>query len=298
MSKVQQHYIDEAEALAMLDCQDAPEQVSPEVEWILATFPGIQEGTEEWEQAEQDYNDWCEFKVAIIQQVWFEASLNDIGDRYEHALAELDDLQLLQTHSQPGIVRRLAYAHCVTVMEAFLMYAACALLNHPPHQERFHEKKSGDLKGLFKPRQIKLLDNTYLQEQGNDEPCLMRGHEVPGQDGIEQTAVTFADLQLYKSRAKAAVGKLTFHNLSNVKTYFTAMLTTPPDWPLDEALQDLVNTRQDLVHRNGVTKYNQPITIAPTDLANAVEMVRRFITQAHHDLQAEVERYAGSGEHF
>ncbi|WP_273866246.1 hypothetical protein [Serratia ureilytica] len=293
MSKVQQHYIDEAEAMAMLDCQDAPEQMSPEVEWILATFPGIQEGTEEWEQASQEYAIMMKFELAIINQVLFEASLNDIGSHYEHALAELDDLLPLQTHSQPGIVRRLAYAHCVTVMEAFLMYAACALLSHPPHLARFHEKKSGILKSLFKPWQIKEFDAAYLCEKGNDEPFLWRGHQVVGKNELEWIAVTSADLQRYSCRAKAAVGALTFHNLHKVTTYFGAMLATPPDWPLEKEgeLQKLVDTRQDLVHRNGMTKENQPITISPTELANAVEMVRRFIMLAHDDLQAEVARY-------
>lgn len=294
MSKVQQHYIDETEALAMFDPQEGPDQESPMVEWILATYPGIEEGTEEWEQAEQEYCDWCDFRSAILDQIWFEDSLNDIGDRYAHALAELDNLQPLQAGEHPGIVRRLAYAHCVTVMEAFLMYAACALLNYPALLARFHEKKSAFLREDI----VKSLDAAYRRERDNHEPCIWHGREVPGQNELELTGETLADRQIYKSRAQAAIGALAFHNLKRVKSYFTAMLTTPPDWPLDEILEDLITTRQDLVHRNGVTKNKQPITIAPTDLANAVEIVRRLITQAHDDLQAKVARHLKTEEEF
>lgn len=294
MSKVQQHFIDEAEAMAMLDGQDVPEQVSPKVEWILATYPGIQEETEEWEQAEHEYCDWCEFKLAILDQIWFEDSLNDIGDRYAHAIAELDNLRPLQADEQPGIVRRLAYAHCVTVMEAFLMYAACALLNYPALLARFHEKKSAFLRGDI----VKSLDAAYRRERDNNEPCIWHGRAVPDQNELEWTGETLADRQIYKNRAQAAIGALAFHNLKRVKSYFTAMLTTPPDWPLDGILEDLVTTRQDLVHRNGVTRFNQPITIAPGDVARAVDMVRRVITLAHDDLQAEMARYLKTEEGF
>lgn len=63
-------------------------------------------------------------------------------------------------------------------------------------------------------------------------------------------------------------------------------------------MQKLINTRQDLVHRNGMTTDNQPITIAPADLVNAVETVRHFITLAYNDLQAEVARYPAPEERF
>lgn len=39
--------------------------------------------------------------------------------------------------NQPGIVERMAYVHCVSVLDSFLMYSARALLNHPPHLQRF-----------------------------------------------------------------------------------------------------------------------------------------------------------------
>jgi hypothetical protein len=294
MGKMEQHFFDETEAMAMLDCQKGPDQESPEVQWILTNYPGIEEGSEEWGQASLHFTEMMECELAILDQVWFEASLNDIGDRYAHAIAELDDLLPLQADSQPGIVRRLAYGHCVTVMEAFLMYSACALLNHPPHLVRFHDKKSEFLRGDV----VKVLDAAYLCERGNDELCLWRGREVPGHNELEWTGVTFADLQRYKSRAQAEIGALAFHNIRRIKAYFSAMLTTPPDWPLDEKLQDLVDTRQDLVHRNGVTKYNQPITIAPHDVAKAVETVRRFITLAYDDFQVEISLYHGDAREF
>ncbi|HCU0429582.1 TPA: hypothetical protein OUE92_001740 [Serratia marcescens] len=296
MAEFDPYYDDESERIDMDDYPDIPDQVSPRIEWIFATYPGVVEGTEEWEQAEQDYDDWCEFQLAILEQIWFEASLNDIADRYTHAITELDNLLPLQADYQPGIVRRLAYAHCVTVMEAFLMYGACALLNHAPHLARFHDKKSKFLRGGV----VKKLDIVYRRERDNNEPCLIRAREVPGQDEMELTAVTFADLQLYKSKAKAEVGSLTFHNLKKVKDFFDVMLTTSPDWPLaeDGVLKKLIETRQDLVHRNGVTKDNQPITIAPTELANAVETVRSFITLAYNDLQAEMAHYPAPEEGF
>lgn len=294
MSKVQQYFIDEAEARALCEPQDEPDLQSAATAWILATYPGIEEGTEEWEQAYREYETMFE----IIRPYLIKASLNNIDDRYAHAIAELDDLQALQPHSQPGIVRRLAYVHCVTVMEAFLMYTACALLNHPLHLARFHETKSAFLRKDV----VKKWDTAYPSEDEEKQVLSVRGRVVPGQNELEWTTITLADhkFQLYKDVAQMAVAEMTFHNLYRVKAYFGAMLTIPPDWPLakDEALQKLINTRQDLVHRNGMTKDHQPITIAPTDLVNAVETVRHFITQAYNDLQAEVARCPEPEEGF
>lgn len=294
MSKVQQHFIDEAEARVLPEPQDKPDRQSPAIAWILAHYPGIEEGTEEWEQACRQY----ETMLEIIRPYLIKASLNNIDDRYAHALAELDDLQPLHAHSQPGIVRRLAYAHCVTVMEAFLLYSACALLNDRLHLTRFHDKKSE----FFSRKDVlKGLDDAYPYGV-EEEPLSWRGRVVPGQNELEWTTITLADhkFQLYKDVAQTAVVEITFHNLNKVKAYFDALLTIPPDWPLakDGALQKLINTRQDLVHRNGMTKDNQPITITPTDLVHAVETVRHFITQAYNDLQAEVARFPGAEEGF
>lgn len=58
------------------------------------------------------------------------ASLNNIQERYQHAKQELKKLDALLDKEQSELVYRMSFVHTVTVMEAYLMYCAVALLEH------------------------------------------------------------------------------------------------------------------------------------------------------------------------
>lgn len=220
----------------------------------------------------------------ILKHVEFRKSLYDIDACYVHSMEELDELQQLQAASLPDLLRRLAYVHCVTILEAFLMYAGRALLNYPWYLERFKESSSDLLQG----RELKAVNSALKLENECTEPFMWRFREIPGQEELEFTAVTFASEQHFKNEAQKAIEGLTFHNPRRIKQFFSSMLFAPPNWPLDDRLRSLVDTRNDLVHRNGVTRDNFQVTINPLDLLNAVESVRNFITVAYEDISSDI----------
>lgn len=100
-------------------------------EWIAENYPDAEEGTPEWDAAAQEYSWFQDWMEEAAEQQYFEASLASIPDRLQDAKAELDELESLMQFNQPGIVERMAYVHCVSVLDSFLMYSARALLSHP-----------------------------------------------------------------------------------------------------------------------------------------------------------------------
>lgn len=284
MSKTKDHFWDvqALEALEM-DAFLLNPPMSPQAQWIRDTYPDIEEDSTAWEAATQAYDVQLAWEEGVIGQMWFEASLNNIQDRYDHACAELDELQALLDSPQANIVMRLAYVHCVTVMEAFLLYAARALLNHRPHLERFHAKKGEFLR---KGPVIKALDTAYEAEKNGNEPALYRYRDVPGQAALACSEATCASLGHYKGKAQAVVGSLAFQSTGFIERYFSALLTTRPAWSFTP-LKPLVDTRNDLVHRNGVTKDNRPVHINSGNLSEALATVRHFIHEAAVSLREE-----------
>ncbi|HFT1072117.1 TPA: hypothetical protein ACMEZR_000196 [Klebsiella pneumoniae] len=97
-------------------------------EWIFNNYPEAEEGTPEWDAAVQEYSwiqDWMEDSA---EQQYFEASLASIPDRLQDAKDELCELENLMQFNQPRIVQRMAYVHCVSVLDSFLMYSAILLI--------------------------------------------------------------------------------------------------------------------------------------------------------------------------
>jgi hypothetical protein len=68
------------------------------------------------------------------------ASLNNVHQRYVHANQELKKLYALLDNEQPELVYRMSFVHAVTVMEAYLMYCARALLEHDSPLKRFRDE--------------------------------------------------------------------------------------------------------------------------------------------------------------
>ncbi|MDK9421978.1 hypothetical protein PO857_004321 [Pectobacterium carotovorum] len=235
-------------------------------EWIAEQYPEAEEGSEEFDSAALAYGWMLDALADDAERQWFQDSLNDLDDRYRHAVGELDELNALVTSAQSNIALRLAYAHTVTVMEAFLMYSARALLSDPAHLARF-DSRVAPLPLFRKPLaqcKAEVLHNTQKRADGTaaEDPNLKR-----------RTA------QLFVSRQ-------TFHNLEHMNRYFRLVLETPPEWPVDR-LVNIVATRQHLVHRNGVNKDDEPVSIGHWELADAIAVVRLFIDAVALTLRQE-----------
>ena len=233
-------------------------------EWIDDNFPDAEEGTPEWDMAAQNYSWMLDDLAEQAEWKWFQDSLNDLDDRYIHAVRELYELKDLVKPAQAGIVLRMAYAHTVTVMEAFLMYSARALLNNVEHLDRFYSR----------------VAPTFQKKVDQCNAVILRDTQPPTEEfPLDETVLKCRTAQLF-------VSQQTFHNLDNLKKYFSSVLNTPFEWPF-EPLQDIVDTRQDLVHRNGVSKDDEQIWIGKGHLEDAIRDVRAFIDAVALTLRRE-----------
>ncbi|AZK61360.1 hypothetical protein ACIPR7_18140 [Pectobacterium parvum] len=233
-------------------------------EWIAEHYPEAEEGTEAFDAAGLAHDWMLDALVEDAERQWFQDSLNDLDDRYRHAVGELNELNALMISAQSNIALRLAYAHTVTVMEAFLMYSARALLSDPAHLERFDSRVAPRFRKSLAQYKTEVLRNTQKQADGTPS------------DGTNLECRT---AQLFVSRQ-------TFHNLAQMNTYFRLVLKTPPEWPIDP-LVNIVATRQHLVHRNGVSNDDEPVSINSWHLAQAIEAVRLFIDAVALTLRQE-----------
>jgi len=223
-------------------------------EWIAENYPDAEEGTAEWEMAAQNHSWMMDALAEEAEFKWFQDSLNDLDDRYTYAVHELDELKELIASAPPGIVFRMAYAHTVTVMEAFLMYSARALLNDAKHLDRFYSLIAPTFQKRISQCRSEIIRNTQQPTEG-----------FP----LDKTVLMCRTAQLF-------VSQQTFHNLDNLNKYFSRVLESQFEWPL-EPLKYIVETRQDLVHRNGVSKHDEQISICSWQLENAISDVRVFI---------------------
>lgn len=238
-------------------------------EWIEENYPEAEEGTEEFDAAAQAYSLMLDDLAEQAERQWFLESLNDLDDRYRHAVSELNELSSLVSSEIPSIVFRLAYVHTVTVMEAFLMYSARALLNEPAHLERFYSRVVPAFKKKIKHCEEEVAQHLQKlpEKMLSDESWLQR------------------------SSAQMFISEQTFHNLKHLQHYFSLVLKTSFDWPT-ESLESIVETRQDLVHRNGVSKDDEPVRIGTWHLTNAIAAVRTFIDAVAMTLRRETGRDA------
>lgn len=249
--------------------KELPHEIQEEraQEWIEENYPEAKEGTEEFDVAAQAYSLMLDDLAEQAERQWFLESLNDLDDRYRHAVSELNELSSLVSSGMPSIVYRLAYVHTVTVMEAFLMYSARALLNEPAHLERFCSRVAHDFKNKIKHCEEEVAQHLQKlpEKMLSDESWLQR------------------------SSAQMFISERTFHNLKFLQHYFSLVLKTSFDWPT-ESLESIVETRQDLVHRNGVSKDDEPVRIGTWDLKKAITAVRTFIDAVAMTLRRETGR--------
>ena len=169
-------------------------------DWLEENYPDIVPESEAWEQAANLYY-WVQEALADQAQ-WdhehglFVVSLNDVHQRYRHARQELKKLYALLDREQPELVYRMSFVHAVTVMEAYLMYCARALLEHDWPLRQF-------------------LDEFYLKS-------------APKVSNKEKLAARTMDIDLFRKAARNYVSGMTFHNVRTIERYFGAVLHIPP----------------------------------------------------------------------
>lgn len=232
--------------------------------WAAEKYPEVEPDTPEWETIGQIYSDWQDFlsdeAYEDYQREKLSASLNSVDARCQHAFTELKTLQELSLEFQPDIVLRMAWVHAVSVMEACLMYCARALLNHDPHLRRF---RSNQHTLRLRKNQARLLDDCCRSE---------------------------APADAYRQAVQAIVSRMTFHNVELINRYFGAVLGQPHEWPMGR-LRHIVETRHDLVHRNGISEYDTETVVGRYQLEGAIRDITLFLEAFHITMQAETAAY-------
>ncbi|HBW4287341.1 TPA: hypothetical protein MI944_22495 [Klebsiella pneumoniae] len=230
-------------------------------EWFAEQYPDAQPGGEEWEQAGLLY--YWEQEALADKAQWdyerglFVASLNNVHQRYVHANQELKKLYALLDNEQPELVYRMSFVHAVTVMEAYLMYCARALLEHDSPLKRFRDEY--------------YLKSERVKKSEKHSACEM-------------------ELHMFRPAARNYVSRMTFHNVKTIERYFGAVLHIPPIWPV-KPLGIIADWRNDLVHRNGVDEFDEPRSISVHQLQNALQKVSDLIEAADMSLCLEVDYF-------
>jgi len=231
--------------------------------WFAEQYPDAQPGGEEWEQAGLLY--YWEQEALADKAQWdherglFVASLNNVHQRYLHANEELRKMHSLLDVEQPELVYRMSFVHAVTVMEAYLMYCARALLEHDYPLKRFRD-------AYYLKSNTKRIKNTEKQA----------AREMP--------------LSKFRPVARKIVENMTFHNVKTIERYFGTVLHIPPVWPV-RPLGIIADWRNDLVHRNGVDENDEPRVISVQQLQNALLKVSDLIEAADMSLSLEVDYF-------
>ncbi|WP_432369294.1 hypothetical protein ACRPH4_22880 (plasmid) [Pantoea allii] len=229
--------------------------------WAAEKYPEVEPDTPEWETIGQIYSDWQDFlaeqAVEKYEQEKFAASLDSVKQRSFHAHGELRKLCALLDNTQPEIVYRMSYVQAVTVLEAYLLYCARALLEHEWPLRRF-------------------LEAFYL--------CSDRVSKNDKQVARDM------DLELFRPLARLYVSRMTFHNVKTIEKYFQAVLHIPPVWPL-KSLGDIVQLRHDLVHRNGVDENDLPVIISPHHLQSALQKISDLVSAADISMHLETDLF-------
>ncbi|MBK4772568.1 MAG: hypothetical protein FT726_23475 [Pantoea sp. Morm] len=244
--------------------------------WAAENHPDVEEDTPEWETIGQYYSDWQDFlyeqALNDYEQEIFSASLNSVRKRCKHGFSELYLIQNLDFFNLPDVVLRMAWVHAISGMEACVMYSARALLNYEPHLNLF---RINHMKIGLREAKLKHL-KTAARLELSSEPS--------------------APKDAYKLAAQSIVGGMTFHNVSHIRRYFNCMLHEAPDWPLD-ALSEIIQTRHDLVHRNGVTESDTEAHISRVQLIGALNVVTSFLEHFSDTMDRETAGYFNEKDH-
>lgn len=228
--------------------------------WAAEHYPDVSADTPEWEQIgnyyswEQEAQFYEEMLLARYEEdLRDRASLENIELRFQHAMSELDELGQLNAVPQPELICRMGIVHSVSVMGAFLMYCARALLNHDWPLRRFREEY-------------------FLRFASKQDKKIPHLH----------------DLSLFRESARRYVAKSSFQSAGFIKRYFTTVMHFPCDWPLVPLMQ-ISELHNSLVHRAGYTQTGSRVDVSPVELSRAISVVRTIIETAMASLRLEQE---------
>ena len=177
----------------------------------------------------------------------------------------LNDMQMQQNDKHLGsTLRKQLYIGVITCLEAYL---SDAFINTVLSDEYYLSKFAEE----FKPLKDKKLNLNQLFRLST---------KIKNKENRSDFDVT--SFVLFQEIAKEEILKVIYHNIPKVKVmYQKAFDISFPDF-VD--ISRAVNTRHDLVHRNGKTKDGREIAIDNTDVTELSDTVEAFVRQIDNEL--------------
>ncbi len=201
-----------------------------------------------------------EFELIETYSREYEEYLEDIESSIldskseEHLFVELSEIKsLLELKIEANlyeILLKQSYVHAITIMESFLFEI------------------------IFK----KIKENPSMQEE------FVKNHEPFRTKKITISEIHLEMRSLY-TKVKQALVEITFHNLHEVKKYYSSVLNINIGDTSD--LMSIVSKRHDLVHRNGKDKEGAKITLTKEEVISVLDKIEVFMRQIEKDARSE-----------
>lgn len=170
-----------------------------------------------------------------------------VTDPHKEFVAALSDVELLMDQSvdinvQPKL-NQLLFVNVVTALETYLLDALASAINTRPEVRRRFVETCLD----FKQKKIELSS-------------------------------IYAEYENLRALVNNYLTEVAWHNLSRVRAIYSGAFDTKFPEP-NEQLYAAVQTRHDIVHRNGRNRKGEPVGISSESLARLTVVCREFVSQ-------------------
>lgn len=227
------------------------QELEPMYEWIEENYgyDASEEGSEEWDEAVQAYEEYCENLQRMEQEDYWQEEYAyyitfTLKDAYTIFQNDLNELKIMLENPSNDMANqtffKMIYAHAVTILEVYLEDITKALI---------------------------ITNEAYLS------------NTIKNVRPFCDTKFKLSDISLENDGVrKFVLGKLSdnlFHDIPKV----LQMLRGIVEKKLEVSLSDIcsvTSNRHDIVHRNGKNKDGEPIAIVLSSTLDALNTVETF----------------------
>ena len=205
----------------------------------------VDEDSEEYRELAEEYSNLQDF---LWEQAEFEEDLKWLKENgssivHKNFIEEINGLKSVlksaNTLNKPYMIYRMAYAHSVTLLEAFLSDTVKALISES--------------------------ENMFMRSIGIEELKKARySLEFLAQNNVEP-----------KSLAIKELSRILYHNIPKVKKMFEIILNHKVEIDISKVVK-ITKVRHDIVHRNGMTSDGDSIMLTEKDIIEAINNIELF----------------------
>lgn len=232
-------------------------------EWIEENYgdDAGEEGSEEWKEAVQAFDDYCEEQARLAQETWEKDEYgyylfltpNDAYTIFEKDISELRDL-LNNSNSETSnsTFCKMVYAHTVTILEVYL---------------------EDTVKALIASENNQYLENTIKNVRPFSDTKFKLSDISLNGDGIKKFVLR-------------KLSENTFHDIPKVVKILCGVVGDKFDIKIDD-ICNVTSTRHDIVHRNGKNKGGDTLVIDTSSVLSAINVVEAFAHELRKQSQLQ-----------